>query len=260
MSIPIYWVDAFETGPFTGNPAAVCVLPRWLDDGLLQSIANQNNLSETAFIVADGEHWQIRWFTPAAEVDLCGHATLASAAVISRFLRPDADMIEFSSRSGTLQVRREAEHLVLVFPSRPERVREPLEPLAAALGAMPTAGWRAHYLLAEFADQDQILGLKPDFSRVAALGNTGVIATAPGRAPIDFVSRFFAPAVGVNEDPVTGSAHCTLVPYWSERLGRTELRAKQLSARGGELRCRFLGDTVEIGGRVRHYLQGTIEI
>ncbi|MGB5250400.1 MAG: PhzF family phenazine biosynthesis protein [Gammaproteobacteria bacterium] len=260
MSIPIYWVDAFETGPFTGNPAAVCVLPRWLDDGLLQSIANQNNLSETAFIVADGKHWQIRWFTPVAEVDLCGHATLASAAVISRFLRPDADMIEFSSRSGTLRVRREAEHLVLVFPSRPAQVRERLEPLAAALGAMPIAGWRAHYLLAEFADQDQILGLKPDFSRVAALGNTGVIATAPGRAPIDFVSRFFAPAVGVNEDPVTGSAHCALVPYWSERLDRTELRAKQLSTRGGELRCRFLGDTVEIGGRVRHYLQGTIEI
>jgi PhzF family phenazine biosynthesis protein len=260
VSIPVYWADAFETGPFTGNPAAVCVLPDWLDDQLMQAIARQNNLSETAFVVADGDHWRIRWFTPAAEVDLCGHATLASAAVITRYLRPGAALIEFSSRSGALQVRCEDEHLVLIFPARPPRAEEPKEPLAAALGARPEAAWRADYLLAVFADQQQISRLAPDFALVAGLGHTGVIVTAPGRAPIDFVSRFFAPAVGVNEDPATGSAHCTLVPYWAGRLGRTELNAKQLSSRGGEFKCRLLGDMVEIGGRVRHYLQGTIEI
>lgn len=260
MTIPIYWADAFSTGPFTGNPAAVCVLQDWLDDELMQAIARQNNLSETAFIVADDRGWQIRWFTPTAEVDLCGHATLASAAVICRYLQPGVELIEFSSRSGALQVRRDDEYMVLIFPARPPRTEEPKELLAAALGAMPEAAWRADYLLAVFADQEQICQLDPDFALVAELGNTGIIVTAPGQAPSDFVSRFFAPAVGVNEDPATGSAHCTLVPYWAARLGRADLNAKQLSSRGGEFRCRMLGDTVEIGGHVRHYLQGTLEL
>jgi PhzF family phenazine biosynthesis protein len=261
VSIPIYWVDAFEEGPFTGNPAAVCILDGWLDDDLMQAIAGENGLSETAFLVPGDDGWHIRWFTPAAEVALCGHATLASAAVIVRYLEPGPETLRFHSRAGELSVRREDGRLVLVFPSRPATPGGPSRRLARALGAEPEAVLSADYHLALFETEEQIRRLRPDFQAVAELGRTGVIVTAPAAADeLDFVSRFFAPAVGVDEDPVTGSAHCTLIPYWADRLGRNTLRARQISARGGALYCRSLGDTVEIGGRARHYLRGEIDI
>jgi len=261
VTVPIYWVDAFEEGPFTGNPAAVCLLEHWLGDDLMQAIARENNLSETAFLVPADDGWQIRWFTPAAEVALCGHATLASAAVISRFVDPQASLIRFHSRSGQLQARRDGERFVLIFPSRPARPSAARAELGEALGAAPEQVLCADYYLAVFAAEDEIRGLHPDFEALAALGRTGVIVTAPAADPeLDFVSRFFAPAVGVDEDPVTGSAHCTLIPYWAGRLGKEKLTARQLSARGGALFCGLRGDTVEIGGRARHYLRGELEV
>ncbi len=261
MKIPIYWVDAFEEGPFTGNPAAVCLLQHWLDDDLMQAIARENNLSETAFLVPVDDGWHIRWFTPAEEVALCGHATLASAAAISRFVDAQASVIRFHSRSGLLQARREEERFVLIFPSRPPRESAARAELSEALGAAPEQVLCADYYLAVFAAEDDIRGLQPDFTALAALGRTGVIVTAPAADPgLDFVSRFFAPAVGVDEDPVTGSAHCTLIPYWAARLGKTTLTARQLSERGGQLFCGLRKDTVEIGGRARHYLSGELEV
>ncbi len=261
MIIPIYWVDAFEEGPFTGNPAAVCILEGWLEDDLMQAIARENGLSETAFLVPGDDDWYIRWFTPAAEVSLCGHATLASAAVITRYLETGPGTLRFHSRSGMLSVRREDGRLVLVFPSRPATPGGAGGRLARALGAEPEAVLSADYHLAVFETEEQIRCLQPDFRAVAELGRTGVIVTAPaGAEDLDFVSRFFAPAVGVDEDPVTGSAHCTLIPYWADRLGRNTLKARQISPRGGALFCRLLGDTVEIGGRARHYLRGEIEV
>lgn len=261
MSIPVYWVDAFEEGPFTGNPAAVCLLEGWLEADLMQAIAAENGLSETAFLVPGDDGWDIRWFTPAAEVPLCGHATLASAAVIVRYLQPGSETLRFHSRSGLLTARREDDRLVLVFPSRPATPGGAGRQLARALGAEPEAVLTADYHLAVFGTEAQIRRLQPDFRAVAELGRTGVIVTAPAEADeLDFVSRFFAPAVGVDEDPVTGSAHCTLIPYWADRLGRQTLRARQISARGGALYCRLRGETVEIGGRARHYLRGEIDV
>ena len=266
MNLPIWVVDAFAEGGFTGNPAAVCLADDFPEPGLMQAIACRNRLSETAFVVRDGADWQIRWFTPTAEVDLCGHATLASAAVIFERTDESGDTLRFSSRSGPLAVRRAAVDFVLDFPSRPPGAATPAlaAAQATALGVTPESCWIADdNLLAVLPDEAAVRAARPDAEAVAALsreeGVTGLIVTAPG-ATADFVSRYFAPAVGVPEDPVTGSAHCTLVPYWSGRLGRPDLVAWQLSERGGVLRCRDRGERVDVGGRARFYLEGHITV
>ncbi len=261
MRIPLYQVDAFADRPFTGNPAAVCPLDAWLPDSLMQSIAAENNLSETAFFVPEGDGYGLRWFTPATEVDLCGHATLASAHVIFRFLAPERDEILFQTRqAGVLRVTRDGDLLALDFPSRPAEPCPMPEGLAAALGRVPASVLAARDYLCVYDSADEIAALTPDFAALARLDRFAVIATAPGNDGSDFVSRFFAPARGVDEDPVTGSAHCTLIPYWAARLGKTRLDARQVSRRGGRLTCALKGDRVSIGGHAVLYLIGTIEI
>jgi len=260
MKLRLYHVDAFASRAFAGNPAAVVPLERWLDDATLQSIAAENNLSETAFFVGGGGEYHIRWMTPADEVDLCGHATLASAFVIFSEIEAGRAEVRFRSKSGPLRVSAEGERLALDFPSRPPAPAETsLAALAAALGARPSVALASRDYLAVFGTEDEVRSLRPDMARVAALDRMAVIATAPGR-DCDFVSRFFAPAVGVPEDPVTGSAHCTLVPYWAGRLGRKSLFARQVSARGGELWCEDRGERVSIAGHCVRYLEGTIEV
>jgi predicted PhzF superfamily epimerase YddE/YHI9 len=261
MRIPIYHIDAFAEGPFTGNPAAVCPLDTWLPDRLMQAVAAENNLSETAFFVPDGEGWRLRWFTPTTEVDLCGHATLAAAYVVLNFLAPQRERAVFrSEKAGELAVARDGELLALDFPSRPpDRCAVP-SGLVAALGREPAEVLAARDYLAVYDDAGEVAALSPDFGAVARLDRFAVIATAPGIGDIDFVSRFFAPAQGVDEDPVTGSAHCTLIPYWARRLGKQRLVARQLSRRGGRLYCALRGDRVSIAGRAMLYLTGTIEI
>ncbi len=262
MRIPLYQIDAFADGPFTGNPAAVCPLDSWLSDEVMQAIAAENNLPETAFFVPEGEGcWRLRWFTPATEVDLCGHATLASAYVIFNVLAPDRQRVVFrTEKAGDLAVTREGELLALDFPAWPPAPCAEPPGLGKALGREPTALLAARDYLAVYDDPDDVAALAPDFAALAALDRFAVIATAPGRGEIDFVSRFFAPAQGVDEDPVTGSAHCTLIPYWTGRLGKTWLAARQLSRRGGSLRCALRGDRVTIAGRAVLYLTGTIDI
>ncbi len=265
MKIPLYQLDAFSDRPFEGNPAAVCPLEAWLDDDVMQQIAAENNLSETAFFVRDGAGEEggfgLRWFTPVSEVDLCGHATLASAWVILQRLAPDRESVRFETRSGELIVERgEGDLLVMDFPARPAMSREAPRALVEGLGAEPAdvlASDRDYLVLLDA--EDDVRKLKPDFTRLRGLDRLGIIVSAPG-VSADFVSRFFAPSVGVPEDPVTGSAHCTLAPYWAERLGRGEapLEARQISARGGTLVCRHLGDRVTIAGRTALYLSGEI--
>ena len=260
MQIPLYQIDAFANGPFSGNPAAVCPLDDWLSDAVMQAIAAENNLSETAFFVAYGEAWSLRWFTPTIEVDLCGHATLASAYAIFRFLKPGASRATFRTRkAGELVVERAGELLALDLPARPAIPCAPPPGLAAALGAAPATLLAARDYLAIYNEPDQIAALSPDFAALAKL-DRAVIVTAPGDGGPDFVSRFFAPIYGIDEDPVTGSAHCTLVPYWAERLGKDKLAARQLSRRGGSLICEQRGERVVIAGRAVLYLSGTIHI
>jgi PhzF family phenazine biosynthesis protein len=245
----------------------VVPLDRWLDDGVLQAIANENNLSETAFYVPDperGDRFHLRWFTPAVEVDLCGHATLATAHVILRLLEPERDAVEFTSRSGALTVRKRGEWLELDFPSRPPAPGEAPASLVPALtgaGGAPVDVQRAgDNFLVVYAREEDVAALAPDFAALEALA-CGVIATAPGRA-CDFVSRYFVPYAGIDEDPVTGSAHCTLAPYWSRRLGKRAdtMWARQISARGGELRVEDRGERVGIAGRSALYLEGVIHL
>ncbi len=258
MRIPIYQVDAFTSRPFGGNPAAVCPLERWPSDALMQSIAAENNLSETAFLVREGEGYRLRWFTPTVEVDLCGHGTLAAAHVVLGRLAPELPAVTFQTQSGPLTVKRAGGRLSMTLPRRaPERV-EPPPGLARALGVTPLETWRSRDLMAVLAHEEQVRELVPDLAAVAELDAPGVIVTAPGRA-IDFVSRYFGPRVGIPEDPVTGSAHCTLVPYWAERLGKSRLHAFQVSARGGELFCQNGEDLVVVAGHVADYLEGFIE-
>jgi len=257
LRIPIFQVDAFTGRVFGGNPAAVCPLERWLDDATLQRIAAENNLSETAFFVPGERPLRIRWFTPACEVDLCGHATLASAHVIFERLEPGRDQVTFESRSGPLGVRRDGGQLIMDLPAWPPRPVADAAPLARALGRPPLEAWRSRDLLALFESEEQVRSLAPDMVALAALDALGVIVTAPGSG-CDFVSRFFAPAAGVPEDPVTGSAHCTLIPFWAVRLGRTRLVARQVSARGGELQCELRDDRVNVGGEAALYLEGMI--
>jgi PhzF family phenazine biosynthesis protein len=260
MKLPIYQIDAFASGVFGGNPAAVVPLERWLPDETLQRIAAENNLSETAFFLGGPGEYEIRWMTPTAEVDLCGHATLASGWVVFNRVEPRCSAVSFRSKSGPLRVVADADRLALDFPSRPAQpAHDSLEAVAAALGRRPAALLAARDYLAVFDSEQAVRALVPDMARTAALDRMAVIATAPG-SDCDFVSRFFAPGVGVPEDPVTGSAHCTLVPYWSQRLGRNQLFARQVSARGGELWCEDRGARVSVAGRAALYLEGTIEV
>jgi len=259
MKSPIYQVDAFTSRAFGGNPAAVCPLTSWLEDAKLQAIAAENNLAETAFFVPTGDGFDIRWFTPAHEVDLCGHATLASAYVVFNHLRPGSDSVSFASKSGPLCVFADDGRLTLDFPALPAKPVAPPAGIDEALGATPVATLEASALLAVFDKESDVRALAPDSPRVAAIHHHGVIVTAPGD-DVDFVSRFFAPNYGLPEDPVTGSAHCTLAPYWADRLDKRTLRARQVSARGGELWCEVKGDRVLISGNVAPYLEGTIDV
>lgn len=265
MEIPIYQLDAFTGEVFGGNPAAVCPLEIWPDDAVMQSIAAENNLSETAFIVGSGRgSFDLRWFTPTFEIDLCGHATLASAHVLFAYLDfngdPDPDRVYFNTRSGELAVTRDGEYLRMDFPARPGKQAKPPVGLIEGLGAVPEEVLDAgRDLMAVYKEEGEVLGLKPDMESLKRLGERGIIATAPGK-DADFVSRFFAPGMGIPEDPVTGSSHCTLVPYWSKRLGKKRLFARQVSARGGELLCEDLGGRVTMAGRCVLYMRGTIFI
>jgi len=259
MRLPIHQIDAFAEKPFEGNPAAVMPLENWLPDDLMQSIAMENQLSETAFFVPlkDGNHdFHIRWFTPANEVDLCGHATLASAWLILNELRPDRQSVKFQSQSGPLEVTKDGEWLFLDFPRRPgSPVPEHIPALAAALGAEPREALLSRDLVAVFDTEEQVRALKPDFKALAELPGFGVLATAKGDK-CDFASRCFFPQDGIPEDPVTGSAHSTLIPYWSERLNKGQLSAFQVSARGGRLRCQDCQNRVLIGGKAVKILEG----
>jgi predicted PhzF superfamily epimerase YddE/YHI9 len=259
MKLPLYQVDAFTNTLFAGNPAAVCPLDRWLDASTMQAIAAENNLAETAFFVPQGDCYHLRWFTPALEVDLCGHATLASAFVVLEYLNPGAAAVRFTTKSGELVVERKGDRLSMDFPARPPRKCAPNPALTAALGKAPRELWEARDYMAVYDSEDEVRSLRPDMKALAAAGHFAAIVTAAGR-DADFVSRFFAPASGVDEDPVTGSAHCTLVPYWAKRLGRAELHAFQVSGRGGELFCRDCGERVQIAGRAVPYLEGFINV
>ncbi|MGA8599695.1 MAG: PhzF family phenazine biosynthesis protein [Bryobacteraceae bacterium] len=257
MRIPVYQVDAFTDSVFKGNPAAICPLDGWLPDETMQSIAAENNLSETAFFVRNGWGYKLRWFTPAVEVDLCGHATLASAFVLFNLLGEKQDRIVFETKSGTLTVTRRGDLLALNFPSRPPVPVEPCSGLFDALGLKPTTILAARDYLAVYGSEDELRSLDPNMEGLRRIDKFAVIATAPGNK-CDFVSRFFAPAKGVPEDPVTGSAHCTLIPYWAGRLGKNQLQARQISRRGGELFCELRGDRVEMAGRGALFLKGEI--
>lgn len=257
MRLPMYQVDAFTDRAFAGNPAAVIPLKAWLSDSLLQAIALENNLSETAFFVPDGEDYHLRWFTPGGEVDLCGHATLATAFILFTELERSRSEVAFRSQSGRLRVEREGDLLVLDFPSRPPREVPVPAGLEEALGAPVLSAWKARDLIAVLGSDQDVRDLVPDQAALAGQDPFGVGVTAPGPDGVDFVSRFFVPNLGIPEDPVTGSLHCELVPFWAERLGRTSLRALQVSRRGGELFCDLRGDRVRIGGRAVKVLEGT---
>lgn len=260
MRIPIYQVDAFTSRLFGGNPAAVCPLPRWLPDARLQAIAAENNLSETAFFVMKGPACDLRWFTPALEIDLCGHATLATAHVLFCHLGWKQDEIVFRTRkSGELRTFRKGGRIYLDFPSRIPAPVEPPAEMVKGLGRFPREVYKGRDYLALFEKEAEIAAMAPDFGDLAKLDCIGIIVTAPGDK-CDFVSRFFAPRAGIAEDPVTGSAHTMLIPFWGERLGKTKMKALQISARLGELDCEWKGDRVLMGGRAVTYMKGTIEI
>jgi PhzF family phenazine biosynthesis protein len=260
MNLSFYQVDAFTDRLFGGNPAGVCPLEQWLPDEVMQKIAMENNVSETAFFIPKAEGFHIRWFTPKVEVNLCGHATLASAHVIFQHLGFKIENIAFESRSGILNVRKENDLLVLDFPAnKPQRTGLPGD-FVQALNITPVQCFRGKedYLLL-YKSQQEIEALVPDFRRLEKTDARAVIVTAPGNEA-DFVSRFFAPRVGVDEDPVTGSAHTVLIPFWAEKLGKTEMKAMQLSRRGGTLFCRLRDGRVDIGGKAVTYLKGEISI
>jgi predicted PhzF superfamily epimerase YddE/YHI9 len=259
MKLPIYQVDAFTSRLFAGNPAAVVLLEAWLPDRVLAAIAAENNLAETAFVIPRGDAMPLRWFTPAVEVDLCGHATLATAHVLFRHLFPSASSITFSTKSGALSVKRDGDFLRLDFPARPGKPVEISDVVVSALGARPRELYQARDLMAVYETASEVRDFEPDFQRLATLDVFAVMITAPGDG-CDYVCRFFAPRKGIPEDPVTGSASCTLVPYWASRLGKTDLVGRQLSPRGGELRCTLAEDRVLIAGRTVEYLRGEIEI
>lgn len=260
MRIRIFQIDAFTSRVFGGNPAAVCPLERWLETPVLQAIAAENNLAETSFLVAIGPgHYHLRWFTPTVEVPLCGHATLAAAYALAHRMETSATHWRFETLSGELSVSREGDLYTLNFPVRLAAGPTPRPDFAAALGATPEAHFTGAFEMAVYGSEAEVRALAPDMRALGAIDHFGLIATAPGDE-VDFVSRFFAPRAGIDEDPVTGSAHCMLTPYWAARLGRERLHARQISRRGGELWCERQGDRVLIAGRGAFYLEGTIEV
>ena len=261
MKLPIYQIDVFTERLFSGNPAAVCLLESdWPADDLMQAIAAENNPSETAFVLQKGDWFGLRWFTPTVEVDLCGHATVAAAHVLFSEVRYGAHEILFETLSGSVGVSRNSGRLVLDFPSRPPKPFEPPANLVDAMGMAPVESLSSRDYFLVFESEKDVAELQPDFSAMMDWDCLGVIVTAPGDGPeVDFVSRFFAPRAGVNEDPVTGSAHCSLIPYWAERLQKVNMHARQISPRGGILYCRDAGERVKIGGHAVTYLRGEIE-
>ena len=260
MTAPLFQVDAFTDRPFAGNPAAVCLLSAWRDDRWLQAVAREMNLSETAFLVEQPDHFDLRWFTPKVEVDLCGHATLASAHVLWQQGQATGDEIRFSTRSGTLKAVRHGDEIELDFPLKPE------EPAQAPAGLLEALGTSARYVgmnqfdyLVQVESEAALRALAPDFKRLAALPVRGIIVTSTSADPrFDFVSRFFAPGAGIDEDPVTGSAHCCLADFWRKRLGKTEFVASQASARGGVVRVRVVRDRAMLGGRAVTVARGEL--
>ena len=261
MKLTLYQIDAFAEKVFSGNPAAVCVLDSWLEDKTMQQIAQENNLAETAFLVKTDDRYEIRWFTPEIEVDLCGHATLASAFVLFRFFEQNISQLEFfSPRSGILKVEKGDDgYLTLDFPADETSFIDEIEAITKAIGVTPlkTIKGKTDYLLI-YNSQKEIEQISPNFHLLDQLDCRGVIVSAPGDK-VDFVSRFFAPQCGIPEDPVTGSAHTTLTPYWAKVLGKNKMTAKQLSPRGGNLNCEYLGERVKIGGKAVLYMIGEIE-
>jgi PhzF family phenazine biosynthesis protein len=257
MKIRLFQIDAFTDILFRGNPAAVCPLESWLDDATLQAVAAENNLSETAFFVKQPNYYELRWFTPKTEVDLCGHATLASAYVIFSTLNPAMKVVRFQTKSGWLSVAREGGLLAMEFPARPGSPCAAPKDLIEALGVSPEECLLARDYLVVLESEARVKSVAPNMEKLARLDCLGVIVSAAGTRS-DFVSRFFAPKVGIPEDPVTGSAHCTLIPYWADRLGKKKLHALQLSERGGELFCEHMEDRVKIAGRAVTYLEGFI--
>lgn len=260
MALIQYQIDAFTDRPFAGNPAAVVPLQAWLDDALMQAIASENNLSETAFFVPQGEAYGLRWFTPTSEVNLCGHATLATAHALFNELQVDRDILHFHSRSGRLTVTRHDNALQMEFPVWPVRPLKNEQSVGAALGATPAEVYETDTcLLAVFANETSIAALTPDMPAVAALHPFGLIVTAPGDRH-DFVSRFFAPRVGIPEDPVTGAAHCALTPLWAKRLNKSTLKARQISTRGGELECELRDDRVLLRGHAVTVIESRLRL
>lgn len=257
--LKLFQVDAFAQRPFEGNPAAVVPLDSWLDDALLQSIAEENHLSETAFFVPDNGGYELRWLTPEAEVDLCGHATLAAAHVLFTHLGHAGERIAFSTRSGTLEITRDDDGYSMDFPALPADEIAPPAQLVEALGASPEKVFMASDVIAVYATEEHIRAIDPDFAALRNMPGRGVLITAPG-PDCDFVSRCFFPGLGVDEDPVTGSAHCELAPLWAEKLGRDSLVARQLSRRGGTVRCTVTGERVVLSGRAVDYLMGEIRL
>jgi PhzF family phenazine biosynthesis protein len=260
MKIPIYQIDVFSAKTFGGNPAAVCPLPAWIDDAAMQAIAAENNIFVTAYVVPAGEDgYDVRWFTPKVELTLCGHGTLASAYVVFNRQKPGTNAVTFGSRSGPLHVSLKDGRVELDLPAMPATPCAAPAGTVEALGAAPVQTLHASSLVAVFDAESQVRSLAPDMTLLARIDPHGVIVTAPG-SDVDFVTRFFAPNLGIPEDPATGSAHCTLTPYWSARLGKQSLRARQVSERGGELWCEMVGDRVRLAGYAAPYLEGTIEI
>jgi predicted PhzF superfamily epimerase YddE/YHI9 len=265
MSLPLFHVDAFTDRPFAGNPAAVCPLETWPEDDLLRAIAAENNLSETAYFVAESDHFRLRWFTPQCEVNLCGHATLASAFVLLNILEPQRELVHFKTRSGPLTVRRDGDMFAMDFPALPPwKCALPPHELIVGLGAgtsfipLSVVQLKDNYFVI-YQSEEEVRSLRPDFRELEKLHPAGVAVTAPGKN-VDFVSRYFAPSYGIPEDPVTGSTHCSLTPYWAERLGKNKLHARQVSERGGELWCELAGDRVVIQGNAVLTLQGSLLI
>jgi PhzF family phenazine biosynthesis protein len=262
MRIPLYQVDAFTSRLFGGNPAAVCPLSEWLPEATMQAIAAENNLAETAFFVPQRDHYLLRWFTPTVEVELCGHATLASGYVVTHILAPQRRSVTFDTlKAGPLEVTRDGDLLAMDFPAWPPDAK-PADPrVLAALGASPVQSFLARgRTLAVYDSAEDVAAMCPDFAAMRRIEGGDAIATAPGSDGVDFVSRYFAPNHGIDEDPATGSAHCVLTPYWAARLGKGRLIARQISSRVGELTCTLRGDRVTIAGRAVLYLEGTITL
>jgi len=265
--LDIYQIDAFADKPFEGNPAAVVPLTHWPEDSLLQSIAAENNLAETSFMLNRLDHWELRWFTPEAEVALCGHATLAAAYVVFSYLDTSAQSVSFKTRqSGTLEVSRlDDEQLSMSFPAIAVEAVDISDTLKAALGCSPVSAWKGHYtedqfdLMAVFDEADKVISIQPHFSNFSELNSRGVIVTAAGKS-CDFISRYFAPEFGIPEDPVTGSAHCLSAPYWASELNKSVLSAVQMSKRTGKVECRVSTDRVELVGSAVEYLKGSIAV